>query len=198
MKKTFLMTVVSVLMFVVFSNANALDDNNTNTCCKNNKNCTKFIDANNDGVCDSFIDADGDGKCDNSANKQNCKKGKGQKNCNNSTQTGNSENCKKGNGKKMCGKNNGCTTNNTTIKINEIYPNPSELNTNIKFEVLIASPIEVQISDLSGIVLKTVKMGEFQKGNHEFVVDLTGLTAGNYYLSLISGNQRTSKQIVVK
>jgi hypothetical protein len=64
MKKYFGLTLfIALLSLFLLSNEAYSQKCKGNGQCKNN--CSKFVDANNDGKCDNFIDANNDGKCDN-------------------------------------------------------------------------------------------------------------------------------------
>ena len=85
MKKFFGITLIAgLLAFLLFSNDVSAQKGKGNN--QNKHNCSKFIDANGDGICDNFIDANGDGKCDNCTVKGNCDNtcmgnGQGKHNC---------------------------------------------------------------------------------------------------------------------
>ena len=190
MKKLFLSIMLMSLVLVFTNYAYADDNQTTNTCKKNNTKCANFVDANNDGICDKFVNAENEGKCDNFTQSTNCKKGKGKGNCGRGMMNGKKKNCEN--------KNNCTNSDQTNIKSLDIYPNPSTNSTNVKFELIKQGNVEIQISDMAGAIVKNINIGSYNSGSNEVVVDLSGINSGNYYLSIISGKSRSTKQIIIQ
>lgn len=79
-----------------------------------------------------------------------------------------------------------------------VYPNPFNGPANITFYLRTANQVTFTIYDLFGKKVKSFDGGYFTSGNHETVVDASGIAPGVYMLQLQSGSQVHSKKIAVK
>lgn len=78
------------------------------------------------------------------------------------------------------------------------YPNPFTSQTNIVF-VTRAEKAKISIFDQRGAELQVLANRNFSEGKHTLVFDSTGLSAGNYYVRIITEDrQRTSSMVKVK
>jgi hypothetical protein len=79
-----------------------------------------------------------------------------------------------------------------------IFPNPSDGNVKIKFELNDKSEINVMLNDLSGRCLKTLFLGTGEIGCH--VLDLkfdNELNPGIYFIQLETNSTRVTKKLVI-
>lgn len=92
----------------------------------------------------------------------------------------------------------GVTRGNLTFFGN--YPNPAVNSTNIKFSLVKADDVTVQIVDISGRVINTIKQNGLGAGEHIVPVDLSSIAPGTYtYLVTTgSGDALAAKFSVVK
>ncbi len=159
------------------ANKHNCGNNGTNKCTgeglgnHKHKNCTNFIDADSNGVCDNFIDANNDGKCD-SSKCTNEKSGKGNKhhNCQNKAE------------------------NNSNL---ELFPNPTDNSTNIKFNLDKKANVIIDIYDVQGVKVKSVFNGEMNSGSQQIDYPLNDLQNGNYIIKLSVNGEQSSKIISV-
>lgn len=88
---------------------------------------------------------------------------------------------------------------NNTLFLGQNSPNPCVSETSIRFELQGKSRVVLQLSDLTGKVVRTWLNGEVQAGVHQEKVSTSGLNAGIYYYTLKTsfGNQ-TRKMVVVR
>ncbi|MGZ3866106.1 MAG: T9SS type A sorting domain-containing protein [Bacteroidia bacterium] len=78
-------------------------------------------------------------------------------------------------------------------------PNPTSNNININFSLAHNSNVEIEIFDVTGKSVKTVKGGEFAAGKGSVAVDVANLDAGSYMYSITTkGAKMFSKFVVVK
>lgn len=81
-----------------------------------------------------------------------------------------------------------------------IYPNPlnNTQELNIEFELTKQEELSITITDITGRTVKEFTAKEYQQGKHHLSADLTGLSRGMYYVSVInSDGARTAKPIII-
>jgi photosystem II stability/assembly factor-like uncharacterized protein len=77
------------------------------------------------------------------------------------------------------------------------YPNPFNPSTTIKFSVPNSGYVSLKVHDALGKVVKTVIDGDLTAGNYREIIDLTGLPSGVYFYSLISGDYKETKKMML-
>lgn len=80
------------------------------------------------------------------------------------------------------------------------FPNPAANNVNLTFSLDNASKVEIEVYDMTGRVVKSIKNNEmFATGKHSVSIDITNLEAGSYMYSInAEGNRLASKFVVTK
>jgi len=93
---------------------------------------------------------------------------------------------------------NGITNNNFTFFGN--YPNPAVNSTNIKFSLAKATDVIVQIMDVSGRLINTIKQNDLTAGEHIIPVQTTDMPAGDYIYIIHTSEMDgiASKMTVIK
>jgi hypothetical protein len=85
------------------------------------------------------------------------------------------------------------------LSIYPASPNPANTNININFSVEKPSAVEIQVYDITGKIVKTVKNNDLVVGKNAISIDVTNLEAGSYmYCINANGNRMFSKFIVAK
>jgi hypothetical protein len=87
----------------------------------------------------------------------------------------------------------GVALNNTF----RIYPNPANENVNISFNLSSASTATLNILDLSGKLMKTVKFDRLKTGSNVYSLSTRELRTGTYLIQIIAGNTHYSAKVVV-
>ena len=78
-------------------------------------------------------------------------------------------------------------------------PNPASQQIDINFALQTSSEVEVQVYDLAGNILKSIKTNNLNEGTNKLAVDLADLAAGSYLYSVDSkGKKVFSKFVVVR
>jgi len=92
----------------------------------------------------------------------------------------------------------GVTKNNFTLYGN--YPNPAVAATNIHFSLAAETDVTVQIEDLNGHLVNTIKQNNLCTGEHTIPVETSGMAAGDYlYIIRTSGGDGiASKMSIIK
>ena len=80
----------------------------------------------------------------------------------------------------------------------EVYPNPFASEATIKYSLLEATNVDIRVVDLLGKELQVIAdKAHHQAGNHEVVINRSGLTGGTYMVLIQAGDNREMKKIVV-
>lgn len=80
----------------------------------------------------------------------------------------------------------------------QVTPNPASDVAVIRYSMDNSAPVEFQIYDLQGKLVKNMNLGNQLAGNNELTVNAGELGAGTYLVRMISGGQITSTKFVVK
>ncbi|MGZ3864534.1 MAG: T9SS type A sorting domain-containing protein [Bacteroidia bacterium] len=76
-------------------------------------------------------------------------------------------------------------------------PNPASNSVNINFSLTNNSKVDIEVLDVTGKVIKTVKGGEFAAGKGSVAVDVTTLDAGSYIYSITTNGAKMFSRFVV-
>lgn len=86
----------------------------------------------------------------------------------------------------------------TNATLAQAYPNPTNGLTTIGYTLENAANVSIQVTDVTGKVVATVNEGSKVAGTHTANVDFSEMNAGVYFYTLVSGNERITKRIVVR
>lgn len=81
-------------------------------------------------------------------------------------------------------------------KLYPIYPNPAEGVIQIGFQLNHAGHVTIEIADLRGNSVRTLKAGFFQPGQHLLPFDCSGLASGPYLVQLITEQGRVTQKLI--
>ena len=83
--------------------------------------------------------------------------------------------------------------------IHQLYPNPFNPVLNIDFEINQAGLVKVNITDITGSMVKTVYEGFEGVGKHQISWDPETLPSGTYFVTLeLNESLKTSKVVLLK
>jgi len=82
--------------------------------------------------------------------------------------------------------------------VNQNYPNPFENTTNVLVWLTRPGDVKIEVRNMMGAVVKNQTYSSLFQGNHELSIDGSGLTAGVYTYTLITGGNSVSKTMMVK
>ncbi len=86
-----------------------------------------------------------------------------------------------------------------SFALSQNYPNPFNAKTNIEFELLENSRVELSVYDITGARVTTLANGEMEAGVHSVNWDAEKVASGVYYYSLkANGEQSTRKMTLLK
>jgi hypothetical protein len=91
--------------------------------------------------------------------------------------------------------------NKTTNKQSEltIYPNPSNGEFTVKYQLKKRANAIIEIYDLKGILIKTiVNVTNQHEGNYQIPVSLNEMPNGIYIVSLIKGDEKFVERVVIE
>jgi hypothetical protein len=80
----------------------------------------------------------------------------------------------------------------------KIYPNPASDRVTVAFDLESSAKVEIDLYNLAGNLVKKVDLGTRPAGRHDAIINVSNLRPGNYVLSLIIGNQRSSSKLIVQ
>ncbi len=78
-----------------------------------------------------------------------------------------------------------------------LYPNPASNLINLKYNLLEVSDIVISVIDANGKSIITKNFGKQAPGEYKNEIDISDLSAGNYFLTIQINNKPISNQIVV-
>lgn len=85
------------------------------------------------------------------------------------------------------------SNNNPTMEAKLLtYPNPSNANTTLSFELNKAGAVDVAVYSITGRLVKQIKKSNMPSGENEVFIDAEDLPAGTYIIKLVSGKQNQS------
>lgn len=88
---------------------------------------------------------------------------------------------------------------NQNFTVNQLYPNPSNQNSTLTFELKSAGRAEIVITDMRGRQIQAIDLGKLAIGKHEHQIDVSALNSGLYFVEFRhNGSVGTQKLIVNK
>ena len=88
--------------------------------------------------------------------------------------------------------------NSTTIATQvSMYPNPTQGQAMVSFEVKGDVTVSYQMYDLQGRMVKSQTLGRYTEGNYEISINLEDLSAGAYIMRLNQGNSSSCTKFLV-
>ncbi len=80
-----------------------------------------------------------------------------------------------------------------------VYPNPAEDNTTINFNLINKERVCLKVIDLFGREVDNIFTGDLNSGEHTYSIGNNNkLSAGVYFVTLIAGEQKFSKKLIIK
>ncbi len=77
-----------------------------------------------------------------------------------------------------------------------VYPNPNNGLFNVNISIPVQSNIELQLLNVQGQVINIYNSNNVTEFNKE--IDVTGLSVGEYFLKINTGNQIQIEKVIVK
>ena len=78
------------------------------------------------------------------------------------------------------------------------YPNPATGNTRIDFTLEAAADVTLEVTSMTGAIVRRMDLGVQPAGNQRAVLDLEGLTAGMYTYTITVDGARATRKLIVK
>ena len=85
----------------------------------------------------------------------------------------------------------------TTFALSQNYPNPFNARTNINFELLQKSEVELSVYDITGARVAVLANGEMEAGSHSVNWDAGNVASGVYYYSLKANGEESSRKMTL-
>ena len=83
-------------------------------------------------------------------------------------------------------------------EVTKVFPNPFSDQTTLQFSLNQASNASMTVRNLIGQQIMNVDFGTMQAGEHNRVLDFSGITAGVYLISLNAGEETTTMRVTLK
>ena len=83
------------------------------------------------------------------------------------------------------------------IQLFDAVPNPTNKQTLIRLYLNQGTEIQLNLFDILGNNVQVISSGEFEKGYHEFEIDLSTISAGTYLYEITCNQYRKSKRLEV-
>jgi len=80
----------------------------------------------------------------------------------------------------------------------EMYPNPTNNNTNIKFQLDKDQNINVAVYNMLGEQVYSTNQGNMPAGTHTITIDGSNLQNGMYFVRIITDNVTTTKKLIIQ
>jgi len=80
----------------------------------------------------------------------------------------------------------------------EVYPNPTDQNANVSFELLKSQTVEMEVFSSVGVMVYDIGEKEYSPGKHTLEFDGKGLTSGIYYINLMIGEMVEVQKLIIK
>lgn len=89
-------------------------------------------------------------------------------------------------------------TEQTLNEVTRVFPNPFTDQTNLEFSTNTSSDAGVIVYNLVGEQVMNIALGTLQAGEHNVILDFSGIQAGVYLISLTAGEQATTMRVTLK
>ncbi len=83
------------------------------------------------------------------------------------------------------------------VTIGEVYPNPFNASTNVKFSLYETTDVEVKIFDLLGEEVVSLVNRELYAGTHEVTWDASMMSSGIYFVEIKAGSAKLVKKLTL-
>jgi hypothetical protein len=83
-------------------------------------------------------------------------------------------------------------------EVTKVFPNPFSDQTTLQFSLNQASNSSMAVRNLIGQQIMNLDFGTLQAGEHNRVLDFSGVTAGVYLISLNAGEETTTMRVTLK
>ncbi|RQV97896.1 T9SS C-terminal target domain-containing protein [bacterium] len=85
----------------------------------------------------------------------------------------------------------------TSFQLHPAFPNPFNAETTLRFDLPVASPVEMNLYNLQGQLVKTLLSGQVDAGTHEVALSLPDYPSGVYLVNLTAGQLSATQKIVL-
>jgi PKD repeat protein len=85
----------------------------------------------------------------------------------------------------------------TSLSYFDLFPNPSQDNSTIRFSLTEREKVKITMTDLDGRVVKEISNGEFSEGEHVVPFSTAELAAGMYLITVDNGSAKQVKKLAV-
>ncbi len=80
------------------------------------------------------------------------------------------------------------------IDLRQNAPNPAANTTNVEFYLVTPKAVTFELHDMQGRIVEVRDLGTLSGGEHRIVFDVSALTAGMYYYTMVVDGVRLTRQ----
>lgn len=91
----------------------------------------------------------------------------------------------------------GVNEHNANVSAMNVYPNPSDENVNLNFDLSTAGNVSIEIVNSVGEQVSVLNLGELTTGNYARALNTDALASGTYFVRLKTGESVLTKRIVI-
>lgn len=85
----------------------------------------------------------------------------------------------------------------TNFQLHPAFPNPFNAETTLRFDLPVASPVEMNLYNLQGQLVKTLLSGRMNAGEHNILLSLPDYSSGVYLVRLSAGQLSATQKVVL-
>ncbi len=85
---------------------------------------------------------------------------------------------------------------NNGLSIGNVYPNPTNGQTNVNYTLANESAVSIKVVDVTGKVVYTSNQGSQVAGNHKVSFDASSFTNGVYYVTINTDGTQVTKKLI--
>jgi len=79
----------------------------------------------------------------------------------------------------------------------DLFPNPANTTANLVLNTVENAHIKIELFDVTGKLMQTIKNSTLDKGNHQFTISTADLSSGIYFINLEAGDYKEVKRLNV-
>ena len=76
-------------------------------------------------------------------------------------------------------------------------PNPASTFTDISFHLLNPTSVSIEVFNITGQMVKNIKIGEMPVGVHTYTMNVNDLTSGTYFYKVIAGSESVTHKMLI-
>jgi len=84
------------------------------------------------------------------------------------------------------------------FELSDIYPNPASTHAPFNIRLEDQAGVSVNVLNVVGQSVRTMELGQLNAGDHKLSLDVSDLTSGLYYCTVVVDGQSSTRKIVIQ